>query len=150
MSVTWATRGRTCWGSPSTTCCTPTACGSSSPSTGSVGRYNSHQDAGKGDRRSMRNCVQPTLIRLLFSFKFCLNLTRRQDHFKCALIASIHYTITITSSSSLEQPLASKASNEGYLKVCEDAMLTNPPVPYDLCVGVPISRLLTAGQHPFS
>ena len=22
-------------------------------------------------------------------------------------------------------------------------MLTNPPVPYDLCVGVPISRLLT-------
>ena len=109
VSVTWATRGRTCWGSPSTTCCTPTACGSSSPSTGSVGRYNSHQDAGKGDRRSMRNCVQRTLIRLLFPFKFCLNLTRRRDHFKCALIASIHYTITITSSSSLEQPLASKA-----------------------------------------
>ena len=127
MSVTWATRGRTCWGSPSTTCCTPTACGSSSPSTGSVGRYNSHQDAGKGDRRSMRNCVQPTLIRLLFPFKFCLNLTRRQDHFKCALIASIHYTITITSSSSLEQPLTSKASNEGYPKVREDTMLTNCP-----------------------
>ena len=72
VSVTWATRGRTCWGSPSTTCCTPTACGSSSPSTGSVGRY---KDAGKGDRRSMRNCVQRTLIRLLFPFKFCLNLT---------------------------------------------------------------------------
>ena len=72
MSVTWATRGRTCWGSPSTTCCTPTACGSSSPSTGSVGRY---KGTGKGDRRSMRNCVQRTLIRLHFPFKFCLNLT---------------------------------------------------------------------------
>ena len=51
-----------------------------------------------------------------------MNLTaaRRRDHFKCALIASIHYTITITSSSSLEQPLASRASNEGYPKVPED------------------------------
>ena len=25
-------------------------------------------------------------------------------------------------------------------------MLTNPPVPYDFCVGVPISRLLTVGS----
>ena len=27
-------------------------------------------------------------------------------------------------------------------------MLTNPPVPYDFCVGVPISRLLTVGSTP--
>ena len=26
-----------------------------------------------------------------------------------------------------------------------DTMLTNPPVPYDFCIGVPISRLLTVG-----
>ena len=28
-------------------------------------------------------------------------------------------------------------------------MLTNPPVLYDFCVGVPISRLLTVGSTPF-
>ena len=27
-------------------------------------------------------------------------------------------------------------------------MLTKPPVPYDFCVGVPISRLLTVGSTP--
>ena len=27
-------------------------------------------------------------------------------------------------------------------------MLTNPPVPYDFCIGVPISRLLTMGSMP--
>merc|ERR1711994_255922 len=27
-------------------------------------------------------------------------------------------------------------------------MLTNPPVPYDFCVGVPISHLLTVGSTP--
>ena len=29
-----------------------------------------------------------------------------------------------------------------------DPMLTNLPVPYDFCVGVPISRLLTVGSMP--
>ena len=28
------------------------------------------------------------------------------------------------------------------------AMLTNPPVPYDFCVGIPISCLLTVGSTP--
>ena len=27
-------------------------------------------------------------------------------------------------------------------------MLTNPPIPYDFCVGDPISRLLTLGSTP--
>ena len=46
--------------------------------------------------------------------------------------------------------LYSRAWNDGYPKVIiirnerlSDTMLTNPPVPYGLCVSVPISRLLT-------
>ena len=34
------------------------------------------------------------------------------------------------------------------LKGLEDTMLTNPPVPYDFCVGVPISHLLTMESTP--
>ena len=30
----------------------------------------------------------------------------------------------------------------------EDTMLTQPPVPYDFCVCIPISRLLTVGSTP--
>ena len=72
--------------------------------------------------------------------------------------------VTPLAETGVKVTVCNRASNEGYPKVREDFTITEkastkgraairhyanqPPVPYDLCVGVPISRLLTVGSMP--